>query len=486
MPVIPRSLLLLLAVAVCSSVLSQTTWQGTYGSYGLDEGHGIRETSDHGFVVVGSTGSFGAGSSDVYVLKLDSVGNREWSVAIGGPTVDQGWSIRQLVDGGYIVAGFTLSGAGSSYDGLMIRLDGSGEVLWQKTHGGAGWDFFYDVEVLNDGFALAGTTQINGDSQGWLVRTDLDGNTLWERNFGEGGDDEARCVRLTADGGLVVAGTWALADGTSDAAIIKFDDGGTQEWSATLGGDGIEVGYSVVETTDGGYAVGGYTTSFSTERAMLLAKVDGNGDFLWINQVAGGQGEWEGRSIRENYDGGLVLAGITSSYGAGGYDYYMTLTDPDGYWISGPNFGGGGNEQCWGMDLVSDGGYVLVGTTDGMGPGITAVYVVKNAGDVITDPFNVDFDPLVVREVVNQTPIILSPNPVDPDGSLELAPAEFLAKGWSAELLDLNGALVGIGQGRPGDRLLSIPGLSPGAYILRLRTPDGQNASSKFIVQPKK
>lgn len=484
MPVIPRSFLMLLAVSVCCSVYSQTTWQSTYGGYGLDEGHGVRETSDHGFIVVGSTGSFGAGSSDVYVLKLDSAGNREWSVAIGGPTVDQGWSIRQLDDGGYIVAGFTLGCTGGSYDGLMIRLDGSGEVLWQKTHGGAGWDFFYDVEVLSDGFALAGTTEVNGDAQGWLVRTDLDGNIVWERNFGDGGTDEARCVRLTTDGGLVVAGTWTYTDGTSDAAIIKYGDDGDQEWSATLGGDSIEVGYSVVETSDGGYAVGGYTTSFSSNRAMLLAKVDMNGDFLWINQVAGGQGEWEGRSIRENYDGGLVLAGYTSSYGAGGYDFYMAQTDLNGSWISGPNFGGSGNELCWGMDLVSDGGYVLVGTTDGLGPGITAVYVVKNAGDVITDPFNIEFDPLVVREAVGYAPLTLSPNPVRPNGFLELGTAEFLRNGWNAELLDLNGGLVGVGQGRPGHRVLSVPGLSSGAYILRLTNPDGQMTSSKFIVQP--
>ncbi len=476
-------IILLVVVVLNNTARSQTTWQKTYGAFGIDEGHGIRETSDHGFIVVGSTGSFGAGSSDVYVLKLDSAGSRTWSVAIGGPSVDQGWSIRQLGDGGFIVAGFTQGDPGNGYDGLLIRLDGSGGVLWQKSIGGPGWNFFYDVEDLNDGFALAGTTQVDGNAQGWLVRTDLSGNVLWEHDFGGDGDDEARSVRLTTDGGFVVAGTWALPDSTSDALIIKFDAAGVEEWSSTLGGEGVEVGYSIVETSDGGYVVGGSTTSFSPTRGMLLGKVDASGNFLWTNQVSGGTGDWDGRSVRENYDGGLVLAGITSSFGAGGYDYYMAQTDPDGYWISGPNFGTAGDEQCWGMDLVSDGGYILVGTTDGIGPGSSAVYVVKNAGDVITDPLVTDFDPLVVGDEVSDDRIIIFPNPVISGGTMNLAPAKILNNGWEVEILDLKGSLVGNAKGRPGDRLMSVPTLPSGTYVLRFSTPSIRILSSPIIVQ---
>ncbi len=462
---------------------AQVTWQRTYGGFGIDEGHAIRQTSDQGFIVVGSTGSFGHGSSDVYVLKLDSNGEREWSRAIGGPSIDQGWAVQQLPDDGFVVAGFTLNGGAGGYDGLLLRLDPQGMVVWEKTYGGTEWDFLYDVTVLSDGFALTGSTTVDGNLQAWLVKVDQNGAVQWERTLGGDGQDEARSIRLTSAGDLIIAGTMAIG-GLSDVFVSLWTAGGDEIWTTVIGSPDIEHAFSVVETSDHGFAIGGYKESIDTGmRAMFLAKVDELGSPVWTNQIDGGSGEWEGRSIRVNHGGGLVLAGITSSYGAGGFDFYMAQTDDLGYWISGPNYGTPGEEQCWSMDLTDDGGYVLVGTTTGIGPGAAAVLVVKNAGDVISGPFIMDFDPLEVPDRTAERGLRVAPNPVAVGATVQLWGA--LREDGHVTMIASDGRVTASFELNAGNRTVQLPAVRPGLYTLKLVTANGRSLVSTLVVQAK-
>lgn len=459
---------------------AQDTWQRTYGGFGIDEGHAIRQTSDQGFIVVGSTGSFGHGSSDVYVLKLDLNGEREWSRAIGGPSIDQGWAVQQLPDDGFVVTGFTLNGGAGGYDGILLRLDPYGMVLWEKTYGGAEWDFLYDVAVLPDGFGLAGSTTIDGNRQAWLLKVDLEGAVLWEQTMGGEGSDEARSIGLTAAGELVVAGTMAV-DGPGDVFVSLWTMGGEEMWTTVIDSQDYEYAYSVVETSDHGFAIGGYKESFATgTRAMFLAKVDGLGAPVWTNQIDGGTGEWEGRSIRVNHGGGLVLAGVTSSYGAGGFDFYMAQTDDMGYWLSGPNFGTLGEEQCWGMDLTTDGGYVLVGTTRGIGPGVAAVLVVKNAGDVLSNPFVMDFDALAIGDQPAYPIVRIAPNPAPAGAPIQVLGV--LGEGHVSMIAPDGRVLVSL-EHRASDREIPLPSVPPGLYSLKLTVADGRSWVFKLVIQ---
>lgn len=478
-----------LIAVVCAwmiEVSAQVTWQRAYGGQGISEGHGIRETVDHGFIVVGSTGSFGSGASDIYVLKLDNMGALQWSKTLGGPSIDQGWAIRPLVDGGYVLAGYTDAGTGRGFDGVVMRLDGTGEPLWEQAFGTEGWDFLYDVEVLPDGFVAVGGTYRAGEAgeQAWVVRLDAEGTLLWERMLGDEDATEARSVRRVAGDSLVIAGSWGLPDGSRDAFLAKFDPDGNQLWSTLLTEAGDNAGYSVVELSDGSYALGGFSTLVAG-RSMLLAKVAMTGGLQWINHIDGGTGVWEGRAVREDYGGGLVLAGMTTSYGNGAEDLYMARTDAQGYWVSGPSFGTAATEQCWDMDLVADGGYVLVGTTQGAEMNFSSVYVVKNAGGIIGDPLIEVSDPLAVPGIDAVEPWTVSPNPVVPGDCLRIGPSREFLRGWYAEVIDMRGSVVAksSGQGQPTAHM-AVPQLRGGTYVLRLLLADGGIRSMRLMVEP--
>ena len=480
-----RILLWIVLVLLLSEGVAQATWQRAYGGYGISEGHGVRETPDHGFIVVGCTGSFGNGSSDIYILKLDSLGERQWSRAIGGASIDQGWAVRNLPDGGYVIAGYTDAGAGRGFDGIVVKLNALGEPQWQHTYGLDGWDFLYDLEVLDDGFVVVGGTYRGGASgeQAWVMKLDDNGGVLWESILGNEDGTEARSVIHASDDSLVVAGSWGLPDGSRDAFVAKYDLAGNVLWNSQVSEVGDNVCYSVVETTDGGYALGGFSTQ-PTRRVMMLAKVNAGGAFQWINHIDGGTGAWEGRAIREDYGGGLVLSGITTSYGAGEEDFYMARTDALGNWQSGPNFGTAYGDQCWGMDMVSDGGYVMVGSTPGAGINVGSVYVVKNAGDVISSPLVVDFDPLGVQETSPSSALHLAPNPATPGSTVSMGPSWALIKGWHAELFDLVGNSVARFQGGGQNTVeFQMPKLAAGSYIVRVLTANAEILSARFVIK---
>lgn len=478
-----------LITAVCALMIeaaAQVTWQRAYGGEGISEGRCIRETDDNGFIVVGSTGSFGNGASDSYLLKLNSLGERQWSKVFGGPSNDQGWAVRPLEDGGYILAGYTDAGTGHGFDGLVIRLDAGGEQVWQHTYGTEGWDFLYDVEVLPDGFVASGGTYRSGAAgeQAWVIRMNDEGTLLWERMLGDAEGTEARSIVRAEGDSLVIGGSWGLADGTRDVFVAKFDLDGNELWTTVVSEEGDNAGYSLVRQTDGNYVVGGFSTA-ANGRVMLLAKVASHGGLQWINHIEGGSGVWEGRSIREDYGGGLVLSGITTSYGNGAEDFYMARTDALGYWTSGPSFGTASSDQCWGMDLVSDGGYVMVGTTGGAEMNISSVYVVKNAGGIITDPLVEEFDPLEVPVIADLGPVVMVPNPAAPGSLVEIGPSSAFRRGWHAEIFDMQGATVATfnGLGRTSAQI-RVPHVMAGAYVVRIIDANGNISSARLVVKP--
>lgn len=455
--------------------IAQVTWQRAYGGHGMQEGHGIRQVADGGFIVVGSTGSVGQGPGEVYVLKLDSMGLREWSQAYAGAGVRQGWAVRQMADESYVVAGFEDAGEGRGYDGLLMRIDNAGQLIWQRNIGTPDWDFLYDAEVMDDGFVLAGATYGSGiGAQAWVVRTNWAGDVLWEQYMGMGEGTEARCLRRTTDGGLVVAGSLGAGGGVRTAFIAKLSANGPLEWVTPIPESGGNAGYSVVETGDGGYALGGYSV-LPGRTVMLLAKADAGGALQWINHVEGGTGNWEGRSIRVDHGGGLVLSGITTSYGNGGEDFYMARTDALGNWVSGPSFGTPAMDQCWDMDMTADGGYVMAGTTWGAGINISSVYVVKNAGGIIAQPLVAELDPLVVQAVGGGSGIRAFPNPAHPGGVLQIDLAVQRQGNWTASLYDASGrqvASLAVGSRPPAQMLLPAP-LQPGCYVLQVKSDNG-------------
>ena len=258
-------------------------WNKTYGGTNNDRGYSLVQTNDGGYVIAGLTNSFGAGFSDVYLVKTDSVGSMQWNKTYGGTNIDDGYSLVKTLDGGFAIAGDTYSfGAGSS-DAYSIKTDGDGNMQWNKTYGGIGNDVGYSlVKTLDGGFAIAGYTYSfgAGSSDAYLIKTDDSGNMQWNKTYGGTGDDEGLSIAQTNDGAYAITGfTYPFGAGGLDIYFVKTDASGNMQWSKTYGGTSNDVGYSLVKTLDGGFAIAGYAYSFGASSDVYMVKTDISGEF---------------------------------------------------------------------------------------------------------------------------------------------------------------------------------------------------------------
>ncbi len=206
-------------------------WAKTYGGTNTDYAFSVQQTSDGGYIVAGHTESFSTGwDTDIILIKTDADGNIIWAKTYGGTDWDEASSVQQTSDGGYIVAGTTRPfGAGG--DIILIKTDASGNVQWAKTYGGTNDDRAYSVQQTSDGgYIVAGYTvsfSTGWDTDIFLIKTDADGNIIWAKTYGGTGYDMASSVQQTSDGGYIVAGTTnSFGVGSDDVFLIKTDANG--------------------------------------------------------------------------------------------------------------------------------------------------------------------------------------------------------------------------------------------------------------------
>jgi len=321
-------------------------WCKTFGQGDVNQGNSVQQTLDRGFIVAGTTWPKDQKHSDMYVVKTDPSGDEIWSRTYGGKWRDEGRSVRQTTDGGYIVAGQTdLSGNGDD-DLCLLKIDASGNEIWRRTYGERRRDEGRSVrQTMDGGYIVTGQTTSfgSGNEQIYLIRTDPEGNLVWYRTFGGEGRNFGRSVRQTLDGGYIVAGTtWPPERTYSDVYLIKTDSEGREIWHQTLGGRYGNHGFSVEQTEDGGYIVAGNTWPVGRvgQSRMALFRTDGSGEEMWV-KTFGGDGSTYGYSVCRTKDGGYGVAGkiedsdkgddetcLIKTYGDGRLAWKMTGTCP--------------------------------------------------------------------------------------------------------------------------------------------------------------
>jgi len=264
-------------------------WTKVFGGTSADGAYSLQQTFDDGFIIAAHTSSFGEGQHEVYLLKTDPNGNILWTKSYGNTGGDFLRAIDQTPDQGYIMVAETYSfGAGGS-DIYVIRTDAQGDTLWTKTFGGAGDDFGYSIRLTNDqAYIIAGHTRSFGQGQldMLLMKIDDQGNLLWAKTYGGLDEEYGYSVEPTDDGGYIVSGsTKSFAKGgfcdilCDDVYLIKTDANGDTLWTKTYGSLAYEVGWSVRTTSDGGYAVVGISTGFGAGgEDFYLIKTDENGN----------------------------------------------------------------------------------------------------------------------------------------------------------------------------------------------------------------
>jgi hypothetical protein len=355
-----------------SSILSaqvvepDTLWTKTYGGEEADIGASVQHTVEGGYIICGYTESFGSGEGDVYLIKTDSVGDTVWTKTYGGRKADLGWWIEETADSGYIVAGDTKSfGAGSS-DVWLIRTDVNGDTLWTKTYGGVNSDNARSVRItLDGGYIVCGASSSfhpSSDNDVYLIKTDSHGDTLWTRTYGDFGEDAGLEVQQTRDHGYIIVGeTENVVFGDIDVYVLKTDSLGGVLWTKVYGKLYDDNAYSVYQIDDEGYIIAGYTQGAGIGEDIWLLRLDANGDTVWVKQY-GDTGDEEGGSVFQTSDGGYIICGYSNSYGTNHDAVYLIRTDSLGAVLWTKVIGSDDTEnRGFSLQIIDKGEYILTG-----------------------------------------------------------------------------------------------------------------------------
>lgn len=374
-------LILICVVTVNATTSFELEWEQTYGGAGDDWANSMIQTTDGGFALLGFTESFGNGNGDFWLVKTDSSGHAEWNHTYGGIGWDDPYSIIQTTDGGFVLTGSTESYGSGSNDFWLIKTDASGHAEWNQTYGGMEWDWAHTaIQMADGGFVIGGSTLSYGagSQDFWLIRTDANGLVEWNSTYGGTNYERGLSMIQTTDGGFALAGhTWSFGAGFQDFWLVKTNGSGYNEWSQTYGGTAYDSAHSIIQTDDGGFALLGDTESFGAGgKDFWLIKTDTEGQIEW-NETYGGSGEEGGRSITQTEDGGFVIAGWTESYGPGIGNFWLIKTDATGQSSFNQTFGGVSDDWSRTMIQLSEGQFVLAGATGTYGAGGNDMWLMK-------------------------------------------------------------------------------------------------------------
>ncbi len=351
------------------------TFRRTYGySGGAESGYSVQQTSDSGYIVAGVT--FSTPDRQAYLVKTNARGDTVWTQFVGGSGAEGFFSIRQTADGGYIATGYSNSSGQGNLDVYLVKLNGNGTTAWTRTYGSSSEDVGHAVRQTADGgYIIAGWTYRFGPQAPYLIKTNANGDTLWTRTFYIGGVDRAALsVEQTIDRGYVVAG-YLHGFAVQYVDLIKTDSLGNAVWTKDFGTFGsVAIGRSVRQTIDGGYIVAG-SRNVGPGSVIQLIKTNENGDSSWTRQYAGVTA-YDAYSVQQTRDGGYILAGQTS-INSGTSDVFLIKASITGDSLWAKTIGGPADERGYEVEQTFDGGYIIVGETSSFGAGNYDVYLIK-------------------------------------------------------------------------------------------------------------
>ena len=548
-----RSLFIFIAMLMISkAAYSQTPaiqWQKAIGG-NLADGTGcyncaptiVRLTKDGGYIVGGSSSSAISGlktdtcrgKEDYWIVKLDSARKIQWQKTFGGSDDDRLRVLETTLDDGFIIAGTSSSAAtGDKTDAgfnaaafpdmWILKLNSTGAIEWQRTLGGIYSDVPQSIVQNTDSSyvigAWSGSDTIGGNktthmksfsSDYWVVKLNSKGSILWQKDYGGQAvysTSTLTCLNKTNDGGYILGGiaySGAGATGVgndktdtcrggNDYWIVKIDGNGTKQWDKTFGGSKSDTPSSILQTSDGGYIVSGYSTSDSTgdktENTIgktgiddyWIIKLNANGNLQWQNTIGGYNADYA-KQVIQTLDGGYVVAGFSDSpayadktESSQQTDYWLVKLDTDGKAKWDKTIIAQGNDYCTSIQQAADSSYVLIGGSNS-----------NKQFDKAEDSYgSSDFwllnvkvsASLAIVEIENNTGIMVYPNPAGNTISVEIKAIENEII-QNISIVDIQGRVVWKNEANILlKQTITVNALPNGIYNLRVTTSKRQLAS---------
>lgn len=373
--------LLLSNLIVAQSLQPSLSWSRTFGGNNDDESWAIEKTFDGGFLIAGYTVSFSLSNwSDIYIIRTDSNGDTLWTKTIGDSLDEYASDIKRLPDGNFIVAGYGRVNSSNNYDALLIKIDQDGNVLWTKSYGGSNNDQFTEVEIASDGLIAVGTTNSFspiGNKEVYLLKTDFNGNVHFFKTFNFGDFSEGHSIKELYDGGFIIAGANYFSNSVYNIFIIRCDKDGNFIWQKSFGGAGNEIANSVIQlnTTKEIY-ITGYTFSYGNGYAdIFIMKLNELGDSIWF-KTYGYFGNDYGSTIKLTDDFNLVVAGYGRLDNSNQVNLFLLKTDLSGNLLWLVDAGGIFEDRGYDFVVTNDYGYAVAGITKS-GTAINNIFFVK-------------------------------------------------------------------------------------------------------------
>ncbi|MFN0203389.1 MAG: T9SS C-terminal target domain-containing protein [Bacteroidia bacterium] len=376
-------------------------WEKALGGTGDDKAFSIHHTADKGYIVAGYSTSLDKdvksnhGDYDMWVLKLDSIGTIQWQKSLGGSSRDEATAITQTLDGHYILVGSTFSTDGDikdnhgSFDIWAVKMNATGNIIWQRCLGGSSIDEATDVQVTRDGGCIiSGFTKSTNGNVGnnhglydfWLVKLSSTGNLEWEKSFGGSSDDKCYSIKTTMEGGFIVAGHTKSIDGDIsnnhggfDAWLVCLTKDGDIKWEKTLGGTEDDGALSIEQTNDRGFIMAGFSKSDDGDveenrgyTDFWVVKLNSAGGIEWQKTLGGLKFDYA-TGVKQTDEGGYVVIGQSNSSDEdvkrnhGGFDFWVVKLAKEGAIQWQKSVGQNENDEAYDIQQTKDRGYVIAG-----------------------------------------------------------------------------------------------------------------------------
>lgn len=479
-------------------------WQEIFGGTNQDYAKKIIQTQDGGYIVGGETYSLNGdiignhGGSDYWMIKISSTGTLEWQKTFGGSNYEHADDLIQTSDGGYIFLGSSSSNNGNvslnyGYDDIwVVKLSVDGTIEWQKNYGGTDPDFGHTIKQTNDnGYIIAGTTysnnidvtENNGATDCWILKLNSLGVLEWQNNFGGTNQESARDIIQISDGSYLVTGSTNSSNGdvtgqhgAGDAWVLKLNSIGILEWQKTLGGTNSESLNKILQTEEGGYILIGNTNSHNGD---VIPGSNGDRDFWVVKLSVDGTVEWQktyggifedvGLDIKIIENEGYLLAGHKYSNGLTGMNYWILKINFNGEIQWQKIIGENGYDFATSILKTNDNGYAVAGYSDSYNNDLFGndFLIIKLSHNLNSSSFS------------NNTTLQLFPNPTRNNLTLKL---DNYTPNQKIIITDIQGKTILTQKLESLSTTINTNSFEKGVYFLSLI--DGtQKTTKKFIVE---